>query len=58
MEHTKYKQDIYNLMKRYMTMNSILSDISEEMSHRIPPNIDPLKKYATYIELIQKITRQ
>jgi len=41
-----------------MTMNSILSDISEEMSHRIPPNIDPLKKYATYIELIQKITRQ
>ena len=24
------------------------------MRHRIPPNIDPLKKYATYIELIQK----
>lgn len=32
----------------------ILSDISEEMRHRIPPNIDPLKKYATYVELIQK----
>lgn len=24
------------------------------MRHRIPPNIDPLKKYATYVELIQK----
>lgn len=22
------------------------------MRHRIPPNIDPLKKYVTYIELI------
>ena len=32
----------------------MLSDISEEMRHRIPPNIDPLKKYATYVELIQK----
>lgn len=30
-----------------MTMNPILSDISEEMRHRIPPNINPLKKYAT-----------
>ena len=52
MEHTKYKQDIFNLIKRHTTMTQFCQ--TEEMSHRIPPNIDPLKKYAIYIELIQK----
>lgn len=52
-ERKKIQRDIV-LNEAVHDDDPILSDISEEMRHRIPPNIDPLKKYATYVELIQK----